>query len=222
MKNKKIARIQLITNDDNNRSHAEQAEIACLSGIDWIQVRIKNESDEEVIKQIVGEVRAIGKKYGATIILNDFVEVAKELELDGVHLGQDDMDPSKARKILGNDAIIGGTANDFNQILRMMKSGVDYVGVGPYKYTTSKKKLSPILGLEGYQNIQKRFLIEGIEIPLIAIGGIKVEDLDQLFHAGVYGVAISSAILSNPDPLGKAREFYAETYKSTFELGYHG
>jgi len=73
MKNKKIARIQLITNDDKNRSHAEQAEIACLSGIDWIQVRIKVESDLDIIKKIVGEVQAVGKKYGATIILNDFV-----------------------------------------------------------------------------------------------------------------------------------------------------
>jgi thiamine-phosphate pyrophosphorylase len=190
---KKIARLHYITQDVRNVSHADLIEKACLAGIEWIQLRVKNISEEEYIN-IAKQASVICKQHNVKLIINDNVDIALKINADGVHLGKTDMPPAKAREILGPDAIIGGTANTFDDIKRLVSQGVDYIGLGPFRFTSTKENLSPILGLQGYQLICEMCRKNNIQIPVIAIGGIKVNDVAPLIRTGVYGIAVSSAI----------------------------
>ena len=119
---------------------------------------------------------------------------------DGVHLGKNDMPVDEARKILGPDKIIGGTANTIDDIIRLHRQGADYIGCGPFRFTTTKKKLSPVLGLEGYRDIVLKMREKGIDLPIVAIGGITVDDIPAIMGTGVTGIALSGAILNAEDP----------------------
>jgi thiamine-phosphate pyrophosphorylase len=188
-----ISKLHYITQELAGYSHSALAEQACIAGVDWVQLRIKNKTyDEQII--IANKTAEICKKYNAKLIINDNVKLAKEINADGVHLGKTDMEPAEARKILGNGFIIGGTANTFEDISRLVQSGVEYIGLGPFRFTSTKENLSPILGIEGYKNIMKKCRGEGINIPIISIGGIKSEDVMTLMETGIHGVAVSSAI----------------------------
>jgi thiamine-phosphate pyrophosphorylase len=134
-------------------------------------------------------------EWGSTLIVNDRVEVALEAEVDGVHLGKEDMPVSEARRLLGAGKIIGGTANTFEDIREHWRQGADYIGLGPYRFTTTKKNLSPILGLEGYRRIMEEVRREGIMLPVIAIGGIGMEDAGSLFEIGLEGIAFSGMLI---------------------------
>ena len=154
--------------------------------------------------------RAIGRlcrSYGATFILDDRVEMVEALGADGVHLGKNDMPVHEARALLGPDKIIGATANSFDDIRMAVAAGADYIGLGPFRFTTTKAKLSPVLGLEGYADIMQKCRLEGINIPIIAIGGILADDMAQIMATGVSGVAISGAILNAADPIAETRKF---------------
>lgn len=185
-----ISKFHYLTQDLPTISHQELAEIACKNGIRWIQLRVKNKSFDEYL-QIAKEVKIICDVFQATLIINDNVEICKSINADGVHLGKNDLPVSEARKILGNEKIIGGTANTLEDILQLEKNGVDYVGLGPFKFTSTKEKLSPILGLDGYSEI---FKLSNFQIPVIGIGGNQLEDVKPLINTGIYGVAVSSAI----------------------------
>jgi thiamine-phosphate pyrophosphorylase len=115
----------------------------------------------------------------------------------GVHLGKSDMTPLEARQLLGFEFIIGGTANTFEDVMQLIENGVDYIGLGPFRFTTTKKKLSPTLGLEGYASIFKKMEAADIHFPIVAIGGIQQTDLPPLKTAGVQGIALAGAILKN-------------------------
>lgn len=193
MSNKKIEKLQYITHQSPSSTHCELIQKACLSGVKWVQLRVKNAPYEEWLRY-AQNARHCSRETGATLIINDHVEIAKEVGADGVHLGKTDMPPIAARKILGKDAIIGGTANTFEDIQELAKQGVDYIGVGPFRFTITKENLSPILGLEGYQKIAQQCREAGITTPLIAIGGIRVEDVSEILGAGMYGIAAASAI----------------------------
>lgn len=186
-----IGRIQYITNGASRREILDEVLAALDAGIDWIQLRIKNEDLD--FKKIAIEVKVLCAGR-ATFIVNDKVEIADQVDADGVHLGKNDMHPELARDILG-DKIIGGTANTIEDI-RRIEEWVDYVGVGPFKFTTTKKKLSPILGVDGYKEIMKK----GVSVPVIAIGGLDVADTELLINsADVYGVALSGLIRNAED-----------------------
>ena len=124
----------------------------------------------------------------------------KELGADGVHLGLKDMPIVEARRILGPKAIIGGTANAFEDVLLHYKSGANYIGCGPYRFTTTKKNLAPTLGLEGYQKLFEQMREADIHLPVVAIGGIEKEDIPALMQAGASGIAISGTILKADNP----------------------
>lgn len=187
-----ISKFHYLTQDLPRISHQELAEIACKNGVRWLQLRVKNKDFSEWL-QIAKDVKQICHSFQATLIINDNVEIAKEVGADGVHLGKNDTSVLEARKILGNSKIIGTTANTLQDILEHQSNGVDYVGLGPYKFTHTKEKLNPILGLDGYLNIIK-FSDAQIKIPIIAIGGIQLEDVKPLINTGVYGVAVSSVV----------------------------
>ncbi|MDE6296255.1 MAG: thiamine phosphate synthase, partial [Muribaculaceae bacterium] len=128
-----------------------------------------------------------------------------KLNADGVHLGKEDMAPRDARKILDVKCIIGATANSLDDIKKAIEAGADYIGLGPFRFTTTKKKLSPVLGLEGLREIMKK-LREISDIPVVAIGGITTEDLPDIMKTGVTGVAISGTILNSDNPEETTKE----------------
>ena len=194
--NIKEKELQFITNQWSKNSISTQIEEVCKGGCRWIQLRLKDVSPEEWINTGT-EARAICKKYGARLIINDHVEFALRLDADGVHLGKEDMDPGKARKLLGNEKIIGGTANQLKEVLNLYKKNVDYVGLGPFRYTKTKNNLAEILGTEGYFEIMKSLKNKGIDLPVYAIGGIRQEDIQHLLETGIDGIAVSSFLSEN-------------------------
>lgn len=196
---KHTGKIQFITDPRPGLDLTAQAELVCSAGIDWLQFRLKDVDYEAKI--LVGtSLRRICRKHKALFIVNDDVELAAELDADGVHLGLDDGDPVKARALLGSSAIIGGTCNTFDDVKLRHSQGVDYIGLGPYRYTSTKKNLSPILGLEGYRAILQKCEELKITIPIVAIGGIGVEDIGPLISSGIHGIALSSLILDAEEP----------------------
>ena len=185
-----ISRFHYLTQDLPDISQQELAEIACKNGIRWIQLRVKNKPFEDWL-QIAKDVKQICNHFQTTLIINDHAEIAKAVDADGVHVGKNDVTVLAARKIVGESKIIGATANTLEDILVHQKNGVNYIGLGPYKFTKTKEKLNPILGLEGYSIIQQS---NNSIIPIIAIGGIQLEDVQPLMNTGVHGVAVSSVI----------------------------
>lgn len=197
-------KIQYITHPIDGVSYSEQCEDVCKGGIRWIQFRMKSGSREHALEE-AKKVQLICKRYGAKFIVNDSVEFAKSLGADGVHLGLNDMDPIEARAILGPDVTIGATCNNFENITLRSEQRVDYIGLGPFRYTDTKQNLSPILGLEGYSEIISQCRERGIDIPIVAIGGIRLDDITPIVDTGVYGVAISSLITASEDRVSQAR-----------------
>ncbi len=188
-----ISRLHYITQDLAAKTHWEQAAIACAGGADWVQLRVKNASEEQW-KTIALKTQEVCVKHGAKLIINDNAALALEILADGVHLGKTDMSPRDARNLLGENFIIGGTANTFEDVQALAGAKVDYIGYGPYRFTSTKENLSPIVGLEGYKKLVQRMKSEGIDIPVIGIGGVKEIDVKLLLQAGLYGVAVSSEI----------------------------
>ena len=147
--------IQFITHTNSRYGYTDGARMALEGGCRWIQLRMKDATDDDV-RPIAHEIRKLCTEYGAKFILDDRVNLVVETGADGVHLGKNDMPVDEARRVLGTHYIIGGTANTFDDIQRLARQGADYIGCGPFRFTTTKKNLSPILGLEGYQRIVKQ------------------------------------------------------------------
>ena len=188
-------------------ANCNDIEKACQAGVRWVQLRIKDISYSE-LKKIALQTQAICKKNGAVFILNDHVELALEIEADGVHLGKQDMSPSEARSRAGRNFIIGATANSIDDIRYIHQSGAsDYIGLGPFRFTTTKKNLSPLIGLQGYQKILSEYATFDNPLPVIAIGGIQVEDIQLLATTPVYGIAVSSGISNAPSVEAAAGSF---------------
>lgn len=184
----------------------EHAERACAGGVRWVQLRVKNTPYPEW-KRLALDTQAVCRRYDATFILNDNPQLALEIGADGVHLGQQDMPPAEARALLGPEFIIGGTANTFAHIEKLAAAGVDYIGLGPFRFTATKEKLSPILGLAGYQTLLAQHRAAGFPTPIIGIGGITLADVAPLLAAGLHGVAVSGAITAAADPSAAAAQF---------------
>ncbi|MCE7063710.1 thiamine phosphate synthase [Dyadobacter sp. CY326] len=196
---KKIHKLQFISNQNAEIGHLGSIKLALAAGCRWIQLRVKNEPDSEVL-EIAKAAKAICDSYDAELIVNDFPNIAKAVDAYGLHLGLNDMSIPEAKKIVGDEMIIGGTANTFEDVLLRMDEGADYIGLGPYRFTTTKQNLSPILGLEGYQTILNKLAAHQLSIPIIAIGGVLSNDIPALLATGVHGVAMSSALIQSENP----------------------
>ena len=197
--------IQFITHKNQRFDYVESAEVALRGGCKWVQLRMKDTTDNKFLS-IGRKVAALCRNHNATFLLNDRVHLVAELGADGVHLGKNDMPISEARRILGNEKIIGGTANTFSDVQHLAAQGADYIGCGPFRYTPTKRNLAPILGLEGFQNILKQMQQAGISLPLIAIGGIVSTDIAALRDIGVNGIAVSGAVLEAADPIKEMKK----------------
>ena len=167
------------------------------NGCQWVQLRFKNANAQDFYT-VAEQTKVLCQSYEATFIINDKVDLAYQLNADGVHLGLEDMPIKAARNILGDQKIIGGTANTWEHIQQRANENCNYIGLGPYRFTPTKDKLSPILGLEGYEKLLQRMKQENIFTPVIAIGGITLEDIDLLMETGLHGVALSSLLTQNP------------------------
>ena len=203
-------RLQFITHCTERYSYVDSARIALEGGCRWIQLRMKD-ADESLMEETALIVQKMCRDYGATFIIDDNVHLVKKIKANGVHLGKNDMPIIEAREILGDDFIIGGTVNCFEDILNSCQLSVisyqpnanvlNYFGCGPFRFTSTKKNLAPILGLEGYENIISNMKRNNINIPIVAIGGINKDDVSDILKIGVDGIALSGSILKAENPI---------------------
>ena len=198
--------IQFITHSNNRYGYVDGARLALEGGCRWVQLRMKEATETEFMAA-AAEIGRLCKEHGATFVLDDHVEWVEKTGADGVHLGKNDMPIDEARKILGNDKIIGGTANTFEDVERLYRQGANYIGCGPFRFTTTKKNLSPVLGLEGYQHIVDQMKSHGINLPIVAIGGILESDIKSILTTGVSGIAVSGGILNAENPAEEMQRF---------------
>lgn len=196
--------LQFISHYTEKYSYLDSICLALQGGCRWIQLRMKDATDDEV-RPIAIEAQQLCQKFGATFVIDDRVALVKELHADGVHLGQNDMPISEARRLLGTDYIIGGTANTFEDVKSHYESGADYIGCGPYRFTTTKQKLSPVLGLDGYRRIIIEMRAAHIDIPIVAIGGITQADIPAILATGITGIALSGTVLRAANPIDEMK-----------------
>ena len=223
-------RLQFITHYTERYSYIDSARIALEGGCRWVQLRMKD-ADETLLEETALIVQKMCKEYDATFIIDDNVHLCKKIKADGVHLGKNDMPIAEARKILGDDFIIGATVNTFDDVIKSTRQQdnrqqtlspfphphphpypfphpfpspapiPDYFGCGPFRFTSTKKNLAPILGLDGYREIMKKMKENNIDIPLVAIGGITKDDVPELMKTGIDGIAISGSVLRAENPV---------------------
>lgn len=196
--------VQFISHYNERYSYLDSIQLAIKGGCKWIQLRMKDVTCDE-IRPVAVEVLKYCRKAGAVFIIDDYVELAKEVGADGVHLGKNDMPVRQARDILGNNAIIGGTANNFEDVRKLYDDGVNYIGCGPFRFTETKRGLSPILGCSGIRNIIDSMRNEHLNLPIVAIGGIRADDIPQIMNCGVSGIAVSGSVLNADDPVEEMR-----------------
>ena len=200
--------VQFITHYTDRYSYLDSARLALEGGCRWIQLRMKEAPLDEV-ERVALELKPLCKQHDALLVLDDHVELAQKLHADGVHLGLKDMPVAEARQVLGEEFLIGGTANTFEDIVRHWQGGADYIGCGPFRHTDTKKNLSPLLGLEGYARLMKQMQEAGIPLPVVAIGGITRADIPAIMETGVRGIALSGTVLRADDPVQEMREILA-------------
>ena len=203
-----MGQIQFITHYTERYSYVDSARMALQGGCRWIQLRMKDASDEEFI-DVAKQVRQLCTEYDATFIIDDRVELVHVVQADGVHLGKSDMPIDEARQLLGPDCIIGGTANTFDDVKAHADNGADYIGCGPFRFTTTKQNLSPILGLEGYQQIISQMQAHHINLPVVAIGGIEFDDMQPILATGVSDIALSGTVLRADNPVQEMERIVA-------------
>ena len=196
--------LQFISHYTEKYSYLDSITLALQGGCRWIQLRMKDATDDEV-RPIAIEAQQLCQKFGATFVIDDRVALVKELHADGVHLGKNDMPIREARQILGPDFIIGGTANTFEDAKAHYEASADYIGCGPFRFTTTKQKLAPVLGLDGYRHIIQQMRAANITIPVVAIGGITKDDIPAILQTGITGIALSGTVLRADDPIAEMK-----------------
>lgn len=198
-------RMQFISHFTDQYDYLDSIAMALEGGCRWVQLRMKDATPEEILP-IALEAQKLCKAKDATFIIDDHVELVKKIGADGVHLGKLDMPVGEARKILGDSFIIGGTSNTFEDIAMHAAAGADYIGCGPFRFTTTKKNLSPVLGLEGYQTLVAKMKEQGLNLPIVAIGGINAADIPAIMRTGVSGIALSGTVLRAENPVSEMRK----------------
>ncbi|MDP9959028.1 thiamine phosphate synthase [Chryseobacterium lathyri] len=201
-----MEKLQYISQGQTKEEQEFNIRKALDNGIKWLQVRWKN-ADEDKFFQLCEISNKLCSEYHTVCIINDHVQIAKDIDADGVHLGLQDGSVEMARSLLGKNKIIGGTANTLSDVLQRINEPCDYIGLGPLRFTSTKEKLSPILGFEGYQNIIKSLKDRLITIPKIyAIGGVGLQDIEPLQQIGIYGVAVSGQITNCPAAISEFKK----------------
>ncbi|WET04610.1 thiamine phosphate synthase [Flavobacterium sp. YJ01] len=191
-------KLQYISQGETIEEQLYNINQALDAGCNWVQMRFKNQTQKDVFT-LAEAVKPLCEEYLANFIVNDDLHLAQQIAADGVHLGLTDTKIDEARAILGTTKIIGGTANTFEDIENHVKNGCDYIGLGPFRFTNTKEKLSPILGLAGYFDILEKIKKNKLQIPVYAIGGITLRDVAPLMETGIYGIALSGIITESEE-----------------------
>ena len=202
-----IDKLHYISQQPEDGTHLTAIKTALDAGCKWVQLRVKDQP-HDVILDCAIKASELCFEYKAKLIINDHPEIALKAGAYGLHLGLQDMPVVQAREIIGPQMIIGGTANTLKHIQQRVAEGADYIGFGPFRFTQTKQKLSPVLGISGYEDIMRQVQANGISAPIIAIGGILPEDIEPIIQTGVYGVAVSGAITYAADTYRTVRSMY--------------
>ncbi|KAB1229977.1 thiamine phosphate synthase [Chryseobacterium viscerum] len=201
-----MEKLQYISQGNTIQEQELHIRKALDNGIKWVQVRWKNTLENELIN-LCEISKQLCSEYQSVCIINDHVQLAKKIDADGVHLGLNDSSVEEARLILGENKIIGGTANTLEDVLQRLNESCDYIGLGPLRFTATKEKLSPVLGFEGYQKIVDGLREKSIDIPKIfAIGSVTLEDILPLQQIGIYGVSVSGLITKQPTIINELKK----------------
>jgi thiamine-phosphate pyrophosphorylase len=206
-----ISKFHYLTQDLPNRSHIQQTQFACEAGANWIQYRCLSKSDEEMLEEL-HQIASICDDWGTTLIVTNHYHLVHLADIQGVHIEDMDADLTQIRTQIGDDKTLGASANNFQQIVNHIKNGADYIGCGPFGHTDTKPNNSPHWGIKGYLEIIKQLDENNLAIPLIAAGGIKLENISDLINTGIHGVAVSAAINKSDDP----KNAYAEMHRLIF------
>jgi thiamine-phosphate pyrophosphorylase len=198
-----LHRLQYISQGETPQEHLENIKVLLDSGVKLVQIRLKK-TDKQVYLDYAASAKELCKRHDANLIINDEPQIAKSIQADAVHLGLDDMKIAEARKIVPG-MLIGGTANTFEHVQQRCLENADYIGLGPFRFTATKEKLSPLLGVKGYKTILTKMQEEKLTTPVYAIGGIEMDDIEGLMRTGVYGIAVSGLLTksSNKEKLVK-------------------
>jgi thiamine-phosphate pyrophosphorylase len=202
-----IEKLQFITHDIEQHTHIEQAQIACEAGAKWIQYRCLTKSDDELLKDI-HVIAEICDDWGATLIVTDHIHLNGKADIQGFHIEDMDADFRTLREELGEAVTIGGSANTVEGLIRIAQEGADYAGFGPFNITTTKPNNAPLLGVQGYENAISVLKERKIDLPVLAVGGIGIDDLDPLLATGIFGIAASSAINQADNMRNAYLDFY--------------
>ncbi len=209
---KYVERFHYLTQDLPDRTHREQVQTACESGAKWIQYRCLTKDDAALTAEI-SELAAICDDWGTTLVLTDHYHLLDRVDAQGVHIEDFGADLVSVRKAIGEDKTLGASAVSLEQIRHLAALGVvDYIGCGPFAKTLTKPNDFPLLGVDGYREIISAMQAEGIEIPVLAVGGIRPEDAGPLLRTGIYGLAVSGAINLAADPKEAFMDFYNKVY----------
>ncbi|WP_286969648.1 thiamine phosphate synthase [Flavobacterium sp. UBA4854] len=192
------SKLQYISQGETIEKQLYNIHQALDAGCNWVQMRFKNQTQKDAFT-LAEAAKLLCEKYTANFIVNDDLHLTKEIDADGIHLGLADTKIDEARTFLGISKIIGGTANTFEDIENHVKNGCDYIGLGPFRFTNTKEKLSPILGLSGYFDILQKLKKNKIDIPVYAIGGITLRDVNPLMETGIHGIAVSGIITESDE-----------------------
>lgn len=185
-----IPKLHYISQGSSPKEHLENIQKACTSGAELVQLRLKSSSEKKFLK-FATEARDITAHFQTRLIINDTYKVAREVKADGVHLGKTDSCPTVARKHLYTWQLIGGTANTLQDCEALIEKEVDYISLGPFRFTETKDDLPPVLGLNGYAAIID---VLNTETPIFGVGGITTADVAAILETGISGLAVSGAI----------------------------
>lgn len=202
-----IEKLQFITHDIHQHSHIEQANIACSEGAKWIQYRCLTKNDEELLEDI-NAIAGICDDWGATLIVTDHIHLNGKADIQGFHIEDMDADFVKLREQLGEAVTIGGSSNTVEGLIRLAAEGADYAGFGPFYTTRTKPNTAPLLGVEGYEKAMQVLKAQKINLPVLAVGGVTLSDIDPLMATGIFGIAVSEAINQADDMAAAYRAFY--------------
>jgi thiamine-phosphate pyrophosphorylase len=206
---KYISKFHYLTQDLPSRSHLEQVIIACEAGANWIQYRCLSKPDDELIDEI-NDIAAVCDDWGATLILANHYHLLDRVDAQGVHIEDFDADFKAIRVSIGEDKTLGASATNIAALKAVQQTGVvDYCGYGPFAHTDTKPNNKPLLGFEGYRELQKH---PEIDMPSIAVGGIQLADVEPLLETGVYGIAVSAMVNLAIDPGQALKAFYQQIY----------
>ncbi|MFK7796408.1 MAG: thiamine phosphate synthase [Aureispira sp.] len=193
-----LPRLHYVSQGNTVAEHLSHIQRLCEAGCPWVQLRLK-EVNQEQYEQAARQALAICRRYNTLLTINDNWEVARVIKADGIHVGKTDTPPQLVREACP-EAIIGATANTWEDVEKLATTPIDYIGLGPLRFTTTKKKLSPPLGIEGYDFLLKKMKKKEIGIPVLAIGGIREEDVTNLRKVGLWGVAVSGLLTQSIEP----------------------